>query len=156
MRITPANVGDIIQTVPNGHLVQIREVTEDYVHYLDETGSEYGTLQHEIEGTVIQDPERIKAFQNNYLLGSSLKKAELSAIRNMLDASSTREQMQDADSVLKSVRHMKQTLAERIQQQTICAPVKQAQHSPLDAIISRASAKAQHQTKQPVAIGHDR
>lgn len=151
MQITADNVGDIIQMMPQGNLIQIEAVNEEFVHYRQETGDRYASCNHELEGQVIVDQDRIQAFYDNYALGSALQKAELSAIRKLLDAHGTHEQHRDANAVLASVKGMQEKLSQRIQ------PYKEQEHKhhkPLDAIISKASADAQGQQPSTVSRPH--
>lgn len=148
MQITADNVGDIIQMIPQGSLIQIESVTERYVHYRQENGARYASFNHELEGQIIFDQDRIQAFYDNYALGSALQKAELSAIRKLLDAHGTHEQHRDANAVLKSVKGMQKNLSQRIQ----FHKEQEKQHKSLDVIISKASADAQSQ--QPSAELH--
>ena len=143
MVITAANVGDIIRIDQNAVHIQVEAVTEKYVHYRQETGDNFATFEHNIQGSVVLDPNRIQEFRRNITLGTALRSAELSAIRHLLDSQATREQHMDATSVLASVKGMKMRLSERISQREARDTGKQPAHRSLDAIISKASADGQ-------------
>lgn len=155
MVITAANVGDIICMDQNAVHIQVEAVTDQYVHYRQETGDNFATFEHNIQGSVVLDPNRIQEFKRNVTLGTALRSAELSAIRHLLDGQATREQHMDATSVLGSVKGMKMRLSERISQREALSADKQAGHRSLDAIITKASADAKVQQSQILKHTHD-
>lgn len=145
MQITPEHVGAIIQINCSAKCIQIEAVNEAFVKYIRENGNRYATFEHEIEGSVIRDPDRIQEFQDNAKLGLALNAAENRALRSLLDGTATRAQRSDANSVLDAVKGMQKRLIDRINQRTERESGNLNQHRSLDSIISQASAEVKAQ-----------
>ena len=147
MQITPEHVGTIIHTNCPPSFIQIEAVSESLVECIHENGTRYATFSHEIEGSVIGDPDRIREFQVNSQLGLALISAEQRAITSLLDGTATKEQRTDAISVLESVKRMQNRLMSRTNLQSKRDAGNLNQHRSLDSIISQASAESKAKQK---------
>lgn len=145
MYITSANIGDVISMNQGRSCIQIEDVTEQYVQYRNESGLRFATHDHEFEGRIVQDADRVEAFSRNFLLGSSLAQAELSAIRRLLDPKVSHEQRADAHKVLHSIRGMQQNLSARL---SVSEPDKPRPRNSLESLISKANKEAQPKAKK--------
>lgn len=143
MQITPDNIGDIICLNNRSGYLQIEFVDDELVQFCHENGSRFASFSHEIDGSVVQEPERIQQFQANASLGTVLHNAEFSAIRSLINGTSTHEQRRDANAVLLSVKELQQHMSDRLNPHHQREASKS--HRSLDAIISKASVDAQAQ-----------
>lgn len=147
MQITPDNIGDIIRMDNQSGYLQIEFVDDELVQFCQENGSRFAAFSHEIDGSIVREPERIQQFHTNASLGTALYNAEFCAMRSLVDGTSTHEQRRDANAVLLSVRELQKHLSDRLSSRQQRETSKQ--HRTLDAIISQAHADAQAQQQSP-------
>lgn len=154
MKITDANIGNVICLDQNSRFILIEDVNDEFIQYRQESGHSFATYDREIAGTVVRDPNRISEFHRNAELGAALLSAETSAMSKILNGAEDPAQREEAASVLRNLKGMQKNFSERLSHTGITQG-EQERRASLDQMISRANQIARgtgegEQKKTPV------
>lgn len=112
MKITSDNIGDTLCLYESAKHIRIMDVNPQYVYYATEDGSHYATNEHFVNALLVTDPDRLAAFEENYMLGKTLNAAEYKAVVRIL--SDSESERGEADNVLSVVRAQQEHLSSRL------------------------------------------
>jgi len=115
MILTSKDIGRIFSLNTTGNLIMIDDISDTYVYLRNEMGEHFTSIEREIDGMLVTDPQRTNVFRENMLLGSALAEAESSALRKILVGTKHDSEVLEATSVLEAIHQQQDVLRTKIQ-----------------------------------------